>query len=205
MQDPMVDLIKIFGFYEGRMMYDKQLKKSSLAGLLILFLFPLSASADVDCATLPHWITLKNGLQMNQKHVFCGEWKDNRPKGFHSRPGGVNPATVREFMVQDLPDSTGIYTGKWSHKNDPGRSKFSSMFPDNCSTAQVLNSISHASAYPERSCPEGSPHWVKCGKNSPASGKKELLGYCSNNGEFFMIGFAVSKDNKINTAFPIRQ
>jgi hypothetical protein len=200
----MVDL-KRFWFFKGRMMYDKQLKKSSLAGLLILFLFPLSASAGVDCATLPHWVTLKNGLQMNQKHVFCGEWKDNRPKGFHSRPAGVNPMTVRGFTVQDPPDSAGIYTGKWSHKNDPGRSKFSSMFPDNCSAGQVLNSISYASAHPERNCPEGSPHWVKCGKNRPASDTKELPDYCSHNGEFFLIGFATPKDNRINTAFPLRQ
>jgi hypothetical protein len=103
---------------------------------------------------------------------------------------------VGSFTVQDLPDAAGIYTGKWSHKNDPGRSKFSSMFPDNCSIEQVLNSISHASANPERNCPEGSPRWVKCGKNRPAFDTKEL---------FFLIGFAEHKDNKINTAFPLRQ
>ena len=181
-----------------------QVKTGSLAGLLILFLFPLSASAAIDCATLPHWVTLKNGLQMNQKHIFCGEWKDNRPKGFHSRPGGANPATVKSFSVQDPPDSAGIYTGKWSHGSDPGRTKFSSMFPDNCSIEQVLNSISHASANPERSCPEGSPRWVKCGKNRPAFDTRELSGYCSNNGKFFMIGFAEPRGNKINTAFPLR-
>lgn len=188
------------------MMYDIQLKKSFLAELSILFLFPLSALADIDCATLPHWVTLKNGLQMNQKHVFCGEWKDNRPKGFHSRPGGVNPITVKAFTVQDFPDTTGVYSGKWSYTNAAGRRKFSSMFPDNCSTEQVLNSISHASAYPERNCPEGSPRWVKCGKNRPGSDTKEKLsGYCTYNEEFFLIGFAAPKDNKINTAFPIRQ
>ena len=182
-----------------------QVKTGFLAGLLVLFLLPLSASAAIDCATLPHWVTLKNGLQMNQNHIFCGEWKDNRPKGFHSRPGGANPMTIRSFSVQDPPDSAGIYTGKWSHKNDPGRSKFSSMFPDNCSIEQVLNSISHASANPERSCPMGSPRWVKCGKNKPAFDTKELSGYCSNNGKFFLIGFSEPKDNKINTAFPLRQ
>jgi hypothetical protein len=186
-------------------MSDTQVKKGFLGGLLILFLLPLDASAAIDCTTLPHWMTLKNGLQVNQKHVFCGEWKDNRSKGFHSRPGGVNPSTVRSFTVQDLPDAAGIYTGKWSHKNDSGRSKFSSMFPDNCSMEQVLNSISHASTNPERNCPEGSPRWVKCGKNRPVGDTRELSGYCSKNGQFFLIGFAESRDNKINTAFPLRQ
>ena len=175
-----------------------------LAGAFF-FAVPLFALADVDCTTLSHWATLENGLQMNQKHVFCGEWKDNRPKGFHSRPNGINPSTVTNFTVQDSPGAAGIYTGKWSHKNYPGRSKFSTMFPDGCSMGQVLNSISYASANPE-SCPEGSPAWVKCGRNRPGPGSTEILsGYCTNNGEFFLIGFAPPKDNKINTAFPIRQ
>lgn len=177
-----------------------------LAYLFTLFLFPLHALAEVNCSTLPHWVTLDNGLKMNQKHVFCGEWTDGRPKGFHSRPGGVNPAAVRDFTVQDSPNSAGIYTGRWSHNNNPDRSKFSSMFPDNCSTRQVLNSISHASTHPDRSCPEGSPSWVKCGKNRPTYvTKEELSGYCGNNEEFFLIGFAAPGNNKINTAFPIRQ
>jgi len=190
---------------EGKVMYDIQARMVFLVNLVLL-LFPLSALAEVDCTILPHWVTLNNGLQMNQKHVFCGEWKDNRPKGFHSRPGGVNPITVQGFIVQDLPNAAGIYTGKWSVKSHPGKSKFSSMFPDNCSTGQVLNSISYASAHPELNCPEGSPSWAKCGKNRPDSDTKEKLSsYCTNNQEFFLIGFAAPANNKINTAFPIRE
>ncbi len=74
-----VDLKRFF-FKDECMRPKYQVKTGSLAGLMILFLFPLSASAAIDCATLPHWVTLKNGLQMNQKHIFCGEWKDNRPQ-----------------------------------------------------------------------------------------------------------------------------
>ena len=187
-------------------MHNARFGRIFLAGLLAPFLFPLHALAEVDCATLPHWATLDNGLQMNQQHVFCGEWAGNRPKGFHSRPGGVNPATVQKFTVQDPPNSAGIYTGKWSYNNEPDKSKFSSMFPDNCSTEQVLNSISHASAHPDLNCPAGSPGWVKCGKNRPASVTREALpGYCSHNGELFSIGFAAPQSSRINTAFPIRQ
>ena len=177
-----------------------------IAYLFAFFLFPLHAWAEVNCSTLPHWVTLDNGLQINQKHVFCGEWTSGRPKGFHSRPDGVNPATVRNFTVQDLPNSAGIYTGRWSHDNNPDRSKFSSMFPDSCSTGQVLNSISYASAHPDRSCPEGSPGWVKCGKNRPTQAtKEERPAYCSHDEAFFLIGFAPPENNRINTAFPIRQ
>lgn len=186
-------------------MYNIRMTKIFLAGLSALFLFPLSAFAEVGCAALPHWVTLDNGLQMNQRHVFCGEWKDNRPKGFHSRPGGVNPGTVRNFTVQDPPNAAGIYTGKWSHINDPGRSKFSSMFPDNCSVSQVLNSISYASAHSEPNCPAGSPNWVRCGKNRPGFDTKEPSAYCGNGGAFFLIGFAPPQGNRINTAFPLRQ
>ena len=187
-------------------MYNARFGRIFLTGLLALFLCPLHALAEVDCATLPHWVALDNGLQMNQQHVFCGEWTNNRQKGFHSRPGGVDPATVQKFKVQDPPNSAGIYTGKWSYNNEPDKSKFSSMFPDNCSTEQVLNSISHASAHPDLNCPAGSPGWVKCGKNIPTSvTKKELSGYCSIDEKFFSIGFAAPKNDKINTAFPIRQ
>jgi Bacterial EndoU nuclease len=186
-------------------MYGIRMKKTSFAGLVFLMM-PLSVLAGVDCTGLAQWARLDNGLQVNQKHVFCGEWKSDHPKGFHSRPGGFNPPTVSNFAMQDRPNAAGIYTGKWSYRNYPGRSKFSTMFPDRCSTAQILKSISHASANPELNCPAGSPGWVKCGKNRPDSDSKEMLSdYCTNNGEFFLIGFAPGRDNRINTAFPIRQ
>src|SRR5690242_6229309 len=111
---------------------------SGMSRLFVVFLagsvfslFPLSGSAQVDCTVLPQWVKLDNGLQFNQRHVFCGEWKGDRAKGFHSRPGGVNPEILNNFTVQDAPNAAGIYTGKWSYKNHPGRNKFSTMFPDN--------------------------------------------------------------------------
>nr|HQU63689.1 EndoU domain-containing protein [Nitrosomonas sp.] len=127
-----------------------------IAGLLLSGVFPPSAQAQVDCNALPHWVALENGLQMNQKHVFCGEWDRNRPKGFHARPEGVNPTTVTEFTVQDKANAAGVYTGRWSYKGHPGRNKFSSMFPDGCSVEQVLNSIAHAADH-QRQCPAGAP------------------------------------------------
>jgi hypothetical protein len=191
---------------KGQVMYNAGVASILLAGLLSPFLFSFDASAAVACATLPRWVTLGNGMELNQQHVFCGEWSGGQPKGFHSRPAAVNPSTIREFKVQDPPDPAGIYTGKWTHGNDPAKSKFSSMFPDNCSIEQVLRSISYASAHPDASCPVASPTWAKCGKNRPAGiGGSELAGYCGNGEALFTIGFAAPKGNRINTAFPIRQ
>ncbi|MEO9061119.1 MAG: EndoU domain-containing protein [Nitrosospira sp.] len=186
-------------------MHNARFGRTFLAGLLAPFLFPLHALAEVGCATLPRWVALDNGLQMNQQHVFCGEWSGGRSKGFHSRPGGANPSTVKTFTVQDAPNSAGIYAGKWSYNNGSDKTKFSSMFPDNCSVEQVLNSISHASTHPD-GCPVGAPGWVKCGPNRPVSTTAEALSdYCSKEEAFFPIGFAPPEGGRINTAFPIRQ
>lgn len=175
--------------------------------LYLLMLTPTSVFAQIDCASLPHWATLNNGLQINQQHIFCGEWSHNRPKGFHSRPGGNNPSTVAHLTVQSKPNAAGIYTSRWSYKNHSDKNKFSSMFPDHCTLSQVLNSISYATANSSTKCPSGSPDWTQCGKNKPenksAANQDENLQYCSKDGKFFTIGFAPAKQGKINTAFPI--
>lgn len=169
----------------------------------LLMLNPYAVSAQVDCSTLPHWVTLENGLRLNQYHIFCGEWHNNRPKGFHSRPEGINPATVSHFIVQSQANAAGIYTGRWSHQSNPSKNKFSSMFPDNCTITQILNSISHATATSASNCPSGSPDWIQCGFNKPATTPEQEIHYCSKDGNFFTIGFAPARQGKIDTAFPI--
>lgn len=175
-----------------------------LKSIVCLFMLsPLTVSAQVDCSTLPRWVTLENGLRLNQYHVFCGEWHNNRPKGFHSRPEGINPATVSQFIVQSPANAAGIYTGRWTHQSNPSKNKFSSMFPDHCTVTQILKSISHATAGSESNCPAGSPDWIRCGLNKPAANVEQPLHYCSKDGNFFTIGFAPAKQGGINTAFPI--
>lgn len=166
----------------------------------MLSALPLPALAQIDCETLPHWIKLGDGLQLNQRHVFCGEWSQNRPKGFHARPGGTDPATVAQFSVQSKPNVAGIYTGRWSYQKHPDKNKFSSLFPDQCSAVQVINSIRHAATQANAQCPPGSPDWVRCGYNKPDGETGQQ--YCSVNGTRFVIGFAPPKAGKINTAFP---
>ncbi|SER16493.1 EndoU nuclease [Nitrosomonas sp. Nm51] len=176
--------------------------------LLLGSLLAYPARAQVDCNTQQHWIAIDNSLSVNLRHVFCGEWNRSRPKGFHSRPGGINPDTVAVFAVQDKANAAGVYTGRWSHKADPNKNKFSSMFPDNCSARQVLNSIAHAVAHTFQ-CPAGAPDWTQCGFNKPreassadpAVEKNEQ--YCSQNDKLFTIGFAPPRNGRINTAFPL--
>ncbi|HBV20300.1 MAG TPA: hypothetical protein DEF07_01095 [Nitrosomonas sp.] len=185
----------------------RKFSAGTIAALLLLCGLPVAARAQVECDTLQHWVALENNLKMNQKHLFCGEWDRNRPKGFHSRPGGVNPDTVAAFSIQDKANAAGVYTGRWSYKNNPRKNKFSSMFPDRCSTDQVLNSIAYA-VENQTQCPEGAPNWTQCGPNQPGGTEDATASdakYCSVNGRFFTIGFAPSRNNRVNTAFPFYQ
>ncbi|SFP61016.1 EndoU nuclease [Nitrosomonas cryotolerans] len=184
-------------------MYTISVKRITPLVLLVLFLLPLTVQAEINCSTLPRWVTLHNGLQINQQHIFCGEWRKDRPKGFHSRPNGLNPSTIAYFTIQDSPNAAGVYTGRWSYQHRLNKNKFSSMFPDHCSIEQVLNSISYASAYSSPHCPSGSPDWLTCGQNKPPITEENSIQFCSINNQSFTIAFARLKDGRINTAFPI--
>jgi hypothetical protein len=155
------------------------------------------AWSQINCGTLPQW----SGTvpPVNQWHIFCGEWHGGaRPqKGFHSRPGGVNPTTVARFNVTLPASAQGIYGGNWQYTGHPN-TKFSTMFPDACSMAQVLQSILYANTN-RIPCPPGAPHWAWCGTNGPAAAT-----YCqSTNGTPMTIAGA-SAGSAVNTAFPLR-
>ena len=169
--------------------------------LVGLSFFTGPAASETDCEDIAHWSD--TNPPVNQLHVFCGEWnqRKNRPAGYHSRPGGKNPATVRRLKITQRPNTKGLYGVRWSYAGHSGRQKFSSMFPDTCSREQVLKSIIYAAKH-QKSCPPGAPHWTRCGSNRPANNSE---GYCEAlDGTFFTIGFAILRDsNKINTAFPI--
>lgn len=172
------------------------------AGIGLLSVFPLAATAQVDCGALAHWVALDDTLEVNQKHVFCGEWSRNRPKGFHARPQGHNPETVASFSVQDKANAAGVYTGRWAYAGQSGRTKFSSMFPDGCSVSQVLSSIAHA-VKNQRQCPTGAPDWTQCGFNQPSAVDVDSVQYCSVNNQQFIIAFAPPRNGRVNTAFPL--
>lgn len=173
----------------------------SLGVVMALAIFVVSVTSQMDCPNISHWS--ETNPPINQQHVFCGEWnkRKDRPVGFHSRPGGENPATVGQLKITQGPNAKGLYGVRWSYDGRPERQKFSSMFPDTCRRDQVLKSIVYAARHP-KSCPPDAPHWMRCGSNKPHSDGE---GYChALDGTSFTIGLATLRNsNKINTAFPI--
>lgn len=87
---------------------------------------------------------------IDAEHIFCGEINNSgRATGFHSRPGGVNPASVRNtgspVAIPGAP--AGIYLLSNFTIAGNGRSAvkaISTMYPDSCSPAQVLAAIRNA-------------------------------------------------------------
>lgn len=84
--------------------------------------------------------------EINLWHIFDGEInRSGKPTGYHSRPGGTNPANARVKSVRDKPNKAGVYTavvevrdgGQWKSKN-------SSFFPDNLSRNEVIDIIVNA-------------------------------------------------------------
>jgi Bacterial EndoU nuclease len=178
-----------------------------LLAMAILHCMSFGAGASevaVDCTELPRWTKRPKPPQVNQTHVFCGEWKHNAPGGFHSRPGGLDPKSVTAFTITQTANAKGIYGGSWSYTGHPQSAKFSTMFPDTCSMSQVLNSIVYAATHPTR-CPLNAPHWAVCGPNRPTSTIQDSDPFCAaNDGTIFLIAMAKLSNGRVNTAFPLR-
>ncbi len=89
------------------------------------------------------------------QHIFCGEINGKgRAVGFHSRPGGRNPATVAN-TEESRPDPRhpGLYTISRFHITEHGRTEvktLSTMFPDRCDKDAVIAAIQHAFAHGTR-------------------------------------------------------
>jgi hypothetical protein len=184
-----------------RMIY---LGTTAMALLSCVPFFATAGQGAVGCATLARWTERPKPPQVNQVHVFCGEWKQSAPRGFHSRPGGLDPETVARFTITQPANAQGIYGGSWSYTGHPRPPKFSTMFPDTCSMQQVLNSIAYAASQPTR-CPANAPHWAVCGPNRPKSASQSAGPFCeSSNGTTFIIAMARLSNGRVNTAFPLR-
>ncbi len=176
----------------------------AMAVLCCVSFFAGASEVAVDCTKLTRWTKRPKPPQVNQVHVFCGEWKQNAPGGFHSRPGGLDPDAVTRFTISQPANAKGIYGGSWSYTGHPRSSKFSTMFPDACSMPQVLNSIAYAATHPTR-CPANAPHWAVCGPNRPTSTAQGTSPFCAaNDGTIFLIAMAKLSNGHVNTAFPLR-
>lgn len=168
-----------------------------------IFVFAASEPGKAsNCLNSSHWVAAYNNRQVNHTHIFCGELNQRgRLVGFHSRPGGRNPATVARFNITQPANSQGIYAGEWTYQGSSQATKFSTMFPDRCTPTQVINSIAHA-ADNRISCPSNAPNWAWCGYNSPSGGDNR---FCqANDGSQYVVVGATNSDGKINTGFPLR-
>ncbi len=122
---------------------------------------------------------------VNLEHIFEGQVnRRGKPVGFHSRPGGENPAGARVARVIDEANKAGVYTADVEIRNDSGRwlRKRSTMFPDRLGREEVLAAILEA--------------WNE---------REETRGnlFRGPSGEGFTIEGRTLDNGDINTAYPI--
>ena len=121
--------------------------------------------------------------EINLHHIFEGEInRRNKPVGYHSRPGGVDPDGAKLVRIRDKPNSVGVYTATIAVRDgNQWKEKFSSFFPDSMSADDVTEAVLSA--------------W----KNSSKDGAK----WQGPSGLGFDIqGFTTNRGG-INTAFPV--
>ena len=172
---------------------------SVLATLTITLVIHHPADAQVNCPALRHWSS--SNPPVNLRHIFCGEWRNGKPRGFHSRPKGKNPVTIAQFVVTQPENSQGIYGGRWSYRGYSHKYKFSTFFPNPCTYSQVVHSIIYAANH-LTFCPEGVPNWANCGPNRP---EESGVGYCqAKDDSIFTVALGLLNNGNVNTAFPLR-
>ena len=130
---------------------------------------------------------------VNLEHVFEGQInRRGKPTGFHSRPGGTDPAGARVVRRISGPNDLGVYIAEVeirsgtspSGANAAGRwlRKTSTFFPDSMSREEVVAAILHA--------------WEE---------RRDLGGdkFQGPSGEGFTIEGYTLDDGGINTAYPL--
>lgn len=83
---------------------------------------------------------------VNVTHIFEGEInRRGKPAGFHSRPGGRDPAGARVVRMVDRPNRAGVYTAEVEIRSGsrwlPKRSTF---YPDRLDRAAVIAAVLNA-------------------------------------------------------------
>ena len=130
----------------------------------------------------PQWSTTDPNI--NLWHVFEGEInRSGKPVGFHSRPGGTDPANARLASIRDKPNKAGVYTATIEIRDgSEWKSKFSSFFPDSMGREEVIDAV--LNAYANSNDKNAQPFEGPSGKGFT------IQGYTSGRGG-------------INTAFPV--
>jgi hypothetical protein len=122
--------------------------------------------------------------RVNLPHIFEGEInRSGKPVGFHSRPGGNDPAQARLIRQESRPNRAGVYTATVEIRDgNQWKLKFSSFFPDNMNRAEVIGVI------------------VRAHRDSPEPSRQPWVG---ESGEGFDIQGYTLSNGDINTAFPV--
>ena len=125
------------------------------------------------------------GPAINLEHVFEGQInRRGKPVGFHSRPGGVDPAGARVARIVSGPNRLGVYIAEVEIRSGSGRwlRKTSTFYPDDLSRDEVVAAILHA--------------WEE---------RRDLGGdkFQGPSGKGFTIEGYTLDDSGINTAYPI--
>ncbi|MFL6196892.1 MAG: EndoU domain-containing protein [Thermoanaerobaculia bacterium] len=120
---------------------------------------------------------------VNVSHIFEGEInRRGKPVGFHSRPGGRNPADARVARIFDRPNRAGVYTAEVEVRSGSRwLSKRSTFYPDRMDREAVIRAILNA--------------W---GRRAPGGSEK----FRGPSGQGFTIE-GYYQDGRINTAYPI--
>ncbi|OSQ40767.1 EndoU domain-containing protein [Thalassospira mesophila] len=124
-----------------------------------------TASAAVNCNNLARIVTVDH-IDINQRHIFCGEIGRYGAVGFHAQPGGQTPGTItfdgysHALVVSQWQgghwQSNGIYeldNFLISDGHDQFNKAKSTMFPDHCSKDDVLVAIAYAAQHNNMSGP----------------------------------------------------
>ena len=122
---------------------------------------------------------------INLRHVFEGRInRRGKPVGFHSRPGGIDPAGARVVRTISGKNGPGVYIAEVEIRNGAGRwlRKTSTFYPDSLSREEVVAAILHA--------------WEE--RRDLGGGK-----FQGPSGEGFTIEGYTLDGGSINTAYPI--
>lgn len=133
--------------------------------------------------------------RINLRHILCGEInKKGDPVGMHSKALLSTSKIIAGLDAQPV-QPNGLYGATVRFEN--GTSKFSTLFPDNCTPAQIIGSVRYAAA--NQTGP--AKPWGFLGCSAPTVPTAEQ---CTGpKGERFVIRFGLNKEGDINTAFPL--
>lgn len=83
---------------------------------------------------------------VNVTHIFEGEInKRGKPTGFHSRPGGKDPANARLVRIVDRPNRAGVYSAEVEIRSgSQWLPKRSTLYPDRMDRQAVIQAVLNA-------------------------------------------------------------